>query len=142
MLRASLLLHALPRAAWLGLGLLLLPGCGRGPTVERYAVPPVRETTEGMHVSEEIRPLRFEATASRGFGASPATIEYTLPHPGHVKVSVYDVSGREMGRIVDAWRSDGKHVVEFNYGSGRRQVGMFRVEWDGQAIHGKVAAGP
>ena len=123
------------------LGLLVLVGCSRGPTVEGHAAPPLRETPQ-MLVSEELRPLRFEASASRGFGASPATIEYTLPHPGHVKVSVYDVSGREIGRIVDAWRSDGKHVVEFNYGSGRRQVGMFRVEWDGQAIHGKVAAGP
>lgn len=140
MVRASLLHRSSPRATWLALSMLVLAGCSRGPTIAGHAAPPLRETQ--MHVSEELQPLRFEATASRGFGASPATIEYTLPHPGHVKVSVYDVSGREIGRIVDAWRSDGKHVVEFNYGRGRLQVSMFRVEWDGQAISGKVAAGP
>jgi hypothetical protein len=139
MVRASLLHRSSPRATWPVLGLLVLAGCSRGPTIEGHAALPLRETP---HISEELQPLRFEATASRGFGASPATIEYTLPHPGHVKISVYDVSGREMGRIVDAWRSDGKHVVEFNFGSGRRQVSLFRVEWDGQAISGKVAAGP
>jgi hypothetical protein len=78
----------------------------------------------------------------RGFGAAPATIEYTLPHPGHVRIALFDVAGRELGRVVDAWRPEGKHLAEFNSGVGRRQVSFYLIEWDGQTISGKVVAGP
>lgn len=130
------------RSAAFSLGLLLLAGCARRDGVAPPDAPPRELAIQSETSVGELEPRRFEASASRGFGGGLATIEYTLPHAGHVKVAVYDVAGRELGRVVDGWRPAGKHIADFNYGSGRRQVSLYRIEWEGQTLSGRVAAGP
>ena len=124
------------------LGLLLLASCARQDGVALSDAPPRAAAPQAETLVGDLAPRRFEASASRGFGAGPATIEYTIPSAGHVKVTLYDVAGREMGRLVDGWRPAGKHAADFNYGSGRRQVSLYRVEWEGQMLSGRVIAGP
>ena len=89
-------------------------------------------------------PARFEAKASRGYGgaSTTATIEYTLPKPGHVRIVVFDVAGREVGRVVDGWRPEGQHVAEFSVGGGRRLASLYRIEWAGQSLSGKIELSP
>jgi hypothetical protein len=88
-------------------------------------------------------PTRFEASAWRGFGgaASTATLEYSIPGAGHVRVVIYGVGGRELGRLVDSWRPAGKYSIDFAYGSGRRQAQSYRVEWEGQNLNGRITVG-
>jgi len=49
---------------------------------------------------------------------NPATtIAYTLPENGHVRLSVFDVLGREVARLVDGARPAGNHQLSFDAGA-------------------------
>jgi glucose/arabinose dehydrogenase len=41
------------------------------------------------------------------------SIRYTLPHPGHVRLSVFNLIGQEVARLVDGQQTEGTHEVEF-----------------------------
>ena len=84
---------------------------------------------------------KFEASASGAVGGGSATIEYTLPSAGYVRVLVFDIAGRQLASVVDGWQSAGEHVAEFSAGSGRRQVYLYRVDWAGRSVSGKVLWG-
>ena len=86
--------------------------------------------------------MKLEASASRGFGGGSATIEYTLPSAGHVRVLVFDIAGRQLASVVDGWQSAGEHVADSSAGSGRWQVYLYRVDWAGRSVSGKVGVGP
>ena len=46
---------------------------------------------------------------------NPATsIKYTIPHGGHVRLSVYNLLGQEVARLVDGIQSEGTYEFEFN----------------------------
>jgi len=45
------------------------------------------------------------------------TISFTLPNAGTVKLSIYDVSGRQVAELINGWRDAGMHQVTFD-GSG------------------------
>lgn len=46
---------------------------------------------------------------------NPATsLAYTLSKPGQVRLSVYDVTGREINRLVDSYQFVGTHTVRWN----------------------------
>jgi hypothetical protein len=53
-------------------------------------------------------------------GASPnpfnptTTLSFALPQAGPVRLSVYNVSGREVAPLVNGWRDAGNHEVTFN----------------------------
>jgi len=72
-----------------------------------------------------------------------ATIEYTLPKSGHVRVTVFDVSGREVARPVDEWQPAGSHITMFPFAvSTKEQVFRYRVDCDGRTRSGKVTVAP
>lgn len=48
-----------------------------------------------------------------GAGLVPARIDYTLTESGPVQISVLDVSGRMVARIVNGWGNAGTHSVEW-----------------------------
>ncbi len=72
-------------------------------------------------------PLRFELAQNYPNPFNPVTmISYQLPHPDHVRLTVYDVLGREVKALVDTDRPAGTHEIQ----------------WDGRDASGKtVAAG-
>lgn len=49
-----------------------------------------------------------------GAGLVPARIDYTLPQSGPVQISVLDVTGRTVARVVNAWNNAGAHSVQWS----------------------------
>ena len=45
---------------------------------------------------------------------STATIEYVLPGSGRYEITVLDLTGREVERLVDGWSTPGKHALTWN----------------------------
>ncbi|MBK8551867.1 MAG: T9SS type A sorting domain-containing protein [Ignavibacteria bacterium] len=46
---------------------------------------------------------------------NPTTkIDFELPHDGKVNISLYDISGREVAKLVNEVRTAGYHTIEFN----------------------------
>lgn len=147
MIRSSLATRSIAVALCLGAA-LALASCARAPGVSPPSPPAsgssATETTRLDPSLDATRVTVFEAKATQGFGsaASTATLEYSLPGAGHVRIVVFDVGGRELGRVMDGWRPEGRHSVDFPLGTGRRQVSFYRIEWGGQTLTGKIVAGP
>jgi hypothetical protein len=122
---------------------LVSGGCAAPRQMSEGPGDPVATGGSDNAVDESETPARFSATAWRGFGGAgaTATLEYSIPGAGHVRVVIYDVGGRELGRLVDSWRPAGKYTVDFAYGAGRRQVQSYRVEWAGQSLNGRITVG-
>jgi hypothetical protein len=59
-------------------------------------------------------------------------IRFLLPREGHVKLSVYDVAGREVARLVDDSRSAGPHDVELVAEGLSSGVYTYRLEAGGE----------
>ncbi len=78
-------------------------------------------------IESESVPLRFELEQNYPNPFNPVTqISYQLPHPDRVRLTVYDVLGREVKALLDADRPAGIHAIQ----------------WDGWDVSGKtVAAG-
>jgi len=83
----------------------------------------------------------LSARASIRQGSGNATIEYTLPSAGPVRVGVFDVAGREIARLVDSWQEAGPHTAAFAAGHSR-QLYLYRVEWAGRSASGKMTLAP
>ena len=71
-----------------------------------------------------------------------ASIVYTLPKAGHVRVRVFDAAGHEVARPVDEWQVAGSHQTTFAFGAGPNQVFLYRVECGGRSTTGKISTGP
>jgi hypothetical protein len=67
-----------------------------------------------------------------------ATLRYVLPREGHVRLLVFEVTGRVVARLVDRRESAGAHEATFvdpvRTGS---QFYLYRLEWEGQSRAGK-----
>ena len=70
-------------------------------------------------------------------GQAHATLAYTLPRPGHVRLRVFDVTGRYVESLVDGWRQAGKYSASLSRTT-RSQVVLYRLEWEGKSTTGKV----
>ena len=104
-----------------------------GDTVEcnrRYTV--TIDPTVGLSESPEL-PIEFclEPVFPNPFNAQ-ATVRYALPAPEHVRLSVFDIRGREVALLVDGKFAAGHHSADWNaagYASGvyfcRIQAGDF-----------------
>lgn len=74
---------------------------------------------------------------------NPATtIRYLLPSAGHVKLSVYDVTGRLVTTLVDGTIPEGEHLVTWNgtAGSSGASSGVYfyRLDYDRESITKKM----
>jgi hypothetical protein len=64
------------------------------------------------------------------------TVEYTLPEAGNVTVEVFDILGRRVSTLVDGYREEGLHRLDWNPSSQSRRgissgVYILRVSMDG-----------
>ena len=73
--------------------------------------------TGSSAVDEQIPGIPSEYNLSQNYPNpfNPATsFTYSLKQSGEVKISIYDVSGKEVKSLVDGFRSAGNYVVNFN----------------------------
>jgi hypothetical protein len=56
-------------------------------------------------------------------------------------VSIFDVAGREIARLADSWQEAGPHTMAFAAGHAG-QVYLYRVEWAGRSVSGKMTFAP
>ncbi|MXZ03970.1 MAG: T9SS type A sorting domain-containing protein [Rhodothermaceae bacterium] len=67
-----------------------------------------------------------------------ATIEYRVPAPGHVRLTVYDVLGRELAVLVDERQSAGSHSAKLDAPSWPSGVYLYRLEAGNQVATGRL----
>ena len=67
-----------------------------------------------------------------------ATIEYRVPAPGHVRLTVYDVLGRELAVLVDERQSAGSHSAKLDAPSWPSGVYLYRLEARNQVATGRL----
>lgn len=66
------------------------------------------------------------------------TIQYELPSDGHVVLSVYDVLGREVARLVDRQQKEGLHRATFDATALATGVYVYRLDAAGQVKTGRM----
>ena len=79
-------------------------------------------TTVGVEPTIGVVGTMLQQNAPNPF-RGPTQIGFTVPRRGHVKVNVYDVSGRLVRGLVDESRIAGTHTIE----------------WDGRDLSGRLA---
>jgi hypothetical protein len=65
-------------------------------------------------------------------------IEYVLPEPAEVTLSVYDISGRLVDRLVQSYESAGEHTVAWNSSSRPSGIYFYQLRSGGEAVTQKV----
>ena len=59
---------------------------------------------------------------------NPSTkISYSIPKSGSVKISLYDILGREIIKLVDDYKEVGKYEIEFNAGNLSSGIYFYRI---------------
>ena len=66
------------------------------------------------------------------------TIGYRLPAPGHVRLTVYDVLGRELAVLVDERQSGGSHSAKLDASSWPSGVYLYRLEAGNRVATGRL----
>ncbi|MGD8394246.1 MAG: glucoamylase family protein [Candidatus Eiseniibacteriota bacterium] len=99
--------------------------------LERAGFTPV----VGVPGEASLSPARvvLSPTAPSPFRGS-ATIRYRLPAAGRVTLRLYDVQGRAIRQLVDAFQSAGEHRVELQAAGLANGVYYYRLESNGQRL--------
>jgi hypothetical protein len=87
-------------------------------------------------------PLWLEPAAPNPF-ATATELAYTLPSAGRLRLSVYDVPGRQVALLADEVLSPGRHIARWNGADtqgARLRAGVYflRLEFAGQTETRKV----
>jgi hypothetical protein len=83
-------------------------------------------------------PLAVRLSPASGPAEATQRIRYELPERGAVTLSVFDVSGRVVARLVDAPRPAGAHEAEWNASAHASGVYFYRLETAGTVRTAKV----
>ena len=67
------------------------------------------------------------------------TLRFRLPEAGHVRITLVDVSGRQVGEVLDAVRPAGEHAVVAPVRDLAAGIYFARLEWQGRTIGQRVA---
>ncbi len=85
--------------------------------ISDLAVDRVHTITQGLATADELRPDVPETTVTLGNYPNPfvetTSIRYDIHAPGHVRLDVYDLLGRRVVRLVDAFRTAGAYTATF-----------------------------
>lgn len=77
-------------------------------------------------------------------GASPnpfrgsTTLRYRLPSAAHVRLSVFDVMGRQVATLVDDDRAAGEHSISMDARHLAAGIYLYRLESNGTTLHSKA----
>jgi hypothetical protein len=59
-------------------------------------------------------PARFELSNYPNPFNPVTMIEYRLPQPSHIKLSIYNLCGKHVSTLVNAWQNAGEHHITFD----------------------------
>jgi hypothetical protein len=95
---------------------------------------PFAEPPTGIGTPEPALPASFTLAQNYPNPFNPSTtITYRIPRGGHVRLSVYDLLGREVARLVDGMQSAGSHPSVFNASNLASGVYVYRLTSPGYA---------
>ena len=105
-------------------GAYIAMGCGATPQSGAYDID-FYAYKAGIHIpsggsaveSESIKPGTYTLAQNYPNPFNPnTTIEYTLAKPGDVMLTMYDLLGREVNRVVNEFQSAGSYKIQVNAG--------------------------
>jgi len=68
-----------------------------------------------VHVTEALKPTEFALAQNFPNPFNPSTvIQYQLPEPATVKLELYDITGRKVATLVNAWQNAGYYSFNLN----------------------------
>lgn len=95
-------------------------------------------TSLSSEPSVEVSPWVIEVTNYPNPFRQTATIEYRVQAPGHVRLTVYDVLGRELAVLVDERQSAGSHSAKLDASSWPSGIYLYRLEAGNQVATGRL----
>ena len=81
----------------------------------------------------EEAPVAFSVGVHPNPSSGPARIEYSLPREARVRLTVFDIAGREVARVVDGFRPAGQHMASWGGSSeegGRARAGIYLIRFE------------
>ncbi len=85
------------------------------------------------------QPIAFRLLSNYPNPFNPATnIVWEQPEQSHIRITVYDITGRRIARILDEARPAGRHEIRFDAGRLSSGLYLYRVDADGHALHGQM----
>lgn len=70
---------------------------------------------------------------------NPSTkISYRLPASGFVSLRIFDMTGREVRNLVNGYQESGEHTINFEPGSESSGIFIYRLEFEGKRLSGKM----
>jgi uncharacterized delta-60 repeat protein len=94
--------------------------------------------TSPVSVEEGSRPGRIDARVIPNPARERALVQYELPRTGRVRLSIFDLHGRELARLVDGSMPAGRHEASWTrLRGGAAQVYWYRLEALGQRVSGR-----
>jgi hypothetical protein len=87
--------------------------------VNFVGIQPVKNTTPAVYLLEQNYPNPFNPTTS---------ISYSIPKAGNVKLTVFDVLGRDVAVLVNEFKTAGSYTIEFNASEFSSGVYFYRIE--------------
>ncbi|MBL0062622.1 MAG: VCBS repeat-containing protein, partial [bacterium] len=98
-------------------------------THEAELAMPQDDGTDKPAYSQSIVPLNYELSSNYPNPFNPMTqIRFGLPEAQNVKLTVYDVTGREVARLVDGSFGAGYHTVTFDATNLASGLYLYRIE--------------
>ncbi|MBD3167082.1 T9SS type A sorting domain-containing protein [bacterium] len=95
-----------------------------GFNLAKYEVTGIEQNVEDNPGSGSAIPGEYRLHQAYPNPFNPTTtIRYDLPGPSHVTITVYDLLGRQVARLVDGYRSAGRHSV--NWDASELSSGMY-----------------
>ncbi len=77
-------------------------------------------------------PQKFELSQNYPNPFNPVTtIAYSLPHPGNVKLAVYNLLGEQVAELVREFKEAGVHTINFSAENLQSGLYIYRLEADG-----------
>ena len=110
----------------------VVPG-GQGASASADADVAVEGTTVGTEDPGIPDRIALMQNYPNPFNPS-TTIEYMLPEPGHVRLAVYDLAGREIRTVVDKVHAPGAYSVRFDAQDIPSGKYLYRLESNGKVI--------
>ncbi len=131
--------HMLRRATYIGIGTTL-----SGPVCQAYFNSPISVSIAGQAWDPTAAPPAFAQSgellllpARPNPFVGSTQVRFLLPTAGPVDLSVYDVTGRRVGLLLDESRPAGPHTVTWEPRGLAAGVYMFRLEANGDVRVGK-----